>query len=52
MRSLCPRKDEVRDLAPAESHSSGKLDFHIVRLLENRAKIQVNLLHFNSFDII
>lgn len=38
MRSLYPRKDKVGDLASAESDSSGKLDFHIVGLLENGAK--------------
>lgn len=38
MRSLYPSKDEVGDLSSAEAHSSRKLDFHIVRLLENRAK--------------
>lgn len=38
MRSLYPRKDKVRDLSSAESDSSRKLDFHIVRLLENGSK--------------
>lgn len=38
MRSFYPRKDQIRDLSSAESDPSRKLDFHIVRLLENGAK--------------
>lgn len=37
MRSLYPRKEKVRDLSSAEADSGRKLDFHIVRLLENGA---------------
>lgn len=38
MSSLYPGEDEVGDLSSAEPDSSGKLDFHIVRLLEKEGQ--------------
>lgn len=52
MRSLYPGKDKVGDLASAESDSSGKLDFHIVRLLKNGAKDQNEGKLLKQFNII
>lgn len=49
MRTLRPREDQVGDLPPAEAHPGGKLNFHVVGLLENGTKVKVKLLHIIRF---